>query len=614
MSGDHAEHFKQITAATLRTMARKAEMDISFSAAEAPIGLVRDAKKPRLPVPDQSMSDDALRLVRGCADANALRLSKHDETAHAHNAPQDITARAAFDAMEQARIEALGAQYMDGVGHNLSRVLEEKFKRRGFISAEERDDIPLPDALHALVRQAVTGEDMTPALQKAQDLWGPWIEGHLKDHGFESLKPLIADQNAYAEMAKTLIAEMQMQISDNKAGSDTDAPEDGDGQQDQQDDPDDSQNNSSDEQPDAAGVQGMDDGSGDSGEQEQAFESGYDEIMQEMESDGAGEINPDQIPERPSGYQPGEHGYYKIYTSQYDEEIEAEELADTVELYRLRRMLDQQLTHHQQIITKLANRLGRRLMARQQRSWQFDLEEGILDSARLARVIANPNVPLSFKQEQETDFRDTIVSLLIDNSGSMRGRPIALAAMSADIIARTLERCGVKVEILGFTTRAWKGGKSRDLWMQNGRPENPGRLNDLRHIIYKSADSPMRRTRKNLGLMLKEGVLKENIDGEALAWAYNRLVRRAEARKIMMVISDGAPVDDSTLSVNPSNILEHDLRNIIHWVENKSAIELTAIGIGHDVTRYYNKAITIADAEDLGRALVGQLDSLFAES
>ena len=258
--------------------------------------------------------------------------------------------------------------------------------------------------------------------------------------------------------------------------------------------------------------------------------------------------------------------------------------------------------------------MQRKLLARQQRSWKFDLEEGILDSSRLARIVANPSIPLAYKQEKQTDFRDTVVCLLIDNSGSMRGRPIAIAAMCTDILARTLERCSVKVEILGFTTRAWKGGRSRDQWLQSGRPAHPGRLNDLRHIIYKSADAPWRRARKFLGLMLKEGVLKENIDGEALVWAHNRLAARPEQRKILMVISDGAPVDDSTLSVNSSSFLERDLRNVIEWVETYSNIELTAIGIGHDVTRYYKKAITIADADELAETLTKRLEALFTEN
>jgi cobaltochelatase CobT len=312
----------------------------------------------------------------------------------------------------------------------------------------------------------------------------------------------------------------------------------------------------------------------------------------------------DPVKERPS---------YTAYITAFDEIVAAEDLCDAEELSRLRAQLDQQLSHLQGVVARLANRLQRRLLAKQTRSWDFDLEEGILDAARLSRVVLDPFHPLSFKQERETDFRDTVVGLLIDNSGSMRGRPITVAAMSADILARTLERCGVKVEILGFTTRAWKGGNAREKWVAQGKPPNPGRLNDLRHIVYKSADAPWRRSRKNLGLMLREGLLKENIDGEALLWAHSRLIARTEQRRILMVISDGAPVDDATLSANPGNYLARHLRDVIEWIETRSPVELTAIGIGHDVTRYYRRAVTIVDAEELGGTLIGNLSDLFEE-
>jgi cobaltochelatase CobT len=304
---------------------------------------------------------------------------------------------------------------------------------------------------------------------------------------------------------------------------------------------------------------------------------------------------------------------YRGFTTEFDEIVAADTLCDAEELTRLRSLLDQQLSHLQGVIGKLANRLQRRLLAKQNRSWEFDLEEGLLDAGRLARVVTNPLHPLSYKVEKDTKFRDTVVSLLIDNSGSMRGRPITIAAMSADILARTLERCGVKVEILGFTTRAWKGGQSRERWIAQGKPPNPGRLNDLRHIIYKAGDAPWRRARKSLGLMLREGILKENIDGEALLWAHNRLLARTEQRRILMVISDGAPVDDSTLSVNPGNYLERHLRDVIEYIESRSAVELTAIGIGHDVTRYYRRAVTIVDAEQLGGTMMEKLAELFDE-
>jgi cobaltochelatase CobT len=302
---------------------------------------------------------------------------------------------------------------------------------------------------------------------------------------------------------------------------------------------------------------------------------------------------------------------YTVYVTAHDEVVGAEDLAEPAELERLRAYLDQQLEPLKGAVSRLANKLQRRLQAQQNRSWEFDLEEGILDAGRLARVVANPTTPLSFKMERDMEFRDTVVTLLLDNSGSMRGRPISIAAICADVLARTLERCGVKVEILGFTTRAWKGGLSREAWLKDGRPQQPGRLNDLRHIIYKSADAPWRRVRPNLGLMMKEGLLKENIDGEALEWAHRRMVGRPEARKILMVISDGAPVDDSTLSVNPANYLEKHLRDVIAMVQRRKAVELLAIGIGHDVTRYYDRAVTITDVEQLAGAMTEQLAALF---
>ena len=335
----------------------------------------------------------------------------------------------------------------------------------------------------------------------------------------------------------------------------------------------------------------------------------YPEESDAGESEEASENRP-----APSGPADRRGPDYKAYAAKFDEVVNAEDLCEPEELQRLRDYLDKQLQNLSSVVARLANRLQRRLMAQQNRSWEFDLEEGMLDTARLPRIIIDPQQPLSFKREKEMDFRDTVVTLLIDNSGSMRGRPITVAASCADILARTLERCGVKVEILGFTTRAWKGGQSREAWLQAGKPANPGRLNDLRHLIYKPADAPWRRARKNLGLMMREGLLKENIDGEALDWAHQRLVGRPEQRKILMMISDGAPVDDSTLSVNSGNYLERHLRYVIEEIETRSPVELIAIGIGHDVTRYYRRAVTIVDAEELGGAMTEKLAELFAET
>jgi len=618
---DHFEHFKSITSSTLRAIAGRKEIEPSFASGEAPIGNVNSLTSPRLPLPEHNMSKESIRLARGCADAAALKIGYHNQKLHKDEIPQDGRAGAAFEALEQARCEALGMNAMRGVSDNLSAVLAEKCRRKGYDNANAREDIPLPDALHILARHALSPESPSPATQNVLDLWQPWIEDKLGEDGFAKLKPILHDQKAFAKLARNLIRGMEMeapepydgnQESDEQGNNqDQDNPEDDDQMDNKNDQPDHEDDMAEDETPPSDHQDASDmEAQGPSDE----FETGYDDIMDDLMDQSRADDSPaENIPDRPESFAHDAEGRYTIYTTEFDEEIPAAELADPEEMRRLRELLDKQLFHHQAIITKLANRLQRKLMAKQMRSWQFDMEEGILDTARIARVIANPNVPLTYKQEKDMPFRDTVVTILIDNSGSMRGRPIAIAAMTTDIIAKTLERCGVKVEILGFTTRAWKGGRARELWIEQGKPDKPGRLNDVRHIIYKGADEAWRRTHKNIGLMLKEGLLKENIDGEALVWAYNRIAKRGEARKIIMIISDGAPVDDSTLSVNPSNILEQDLRNVIHWIENKTRVELTAIGIGHDVTRYYKKALTISDADALAQALVGQLADLFEE-
>lgn len=614
MTDQNSETFKQSTSAVMRTISGNKELEVTYSAAETPTGRLSPTGKPRLPAPGHNMPPAEKRLLRGCADTQALYIAHHDDKLHTQLSPRDPHALEAFNALEQARCEAIGYQDMKGVGSNLSAVLEEKCRRAGFENLSSKDQVAFGDALHVLSRVALTGEEPPPSAKKLMQLWDPVLKTQFKDDvNFESLKHVLNDQEAYASWSKKLIRALDIPIEDVEGGDhqDEDADEneatDSDDAQEQEENTEDDQGSEF-----SQGQVGMDDVF--DGEDQDHMDASFDDENEGEEgADQAGEDEGNPFRQRSQDFHDGPDSRYLIYTNQFDEEVDADELAESSELTRLRNVLDQQLGSHQSVITKLANRLQRKVMAQQRRSWEFGLEEGILDPTRLARMIANPNVPLSYKAEKETEFRDTVVTLLIDNSGSMRGRPIALAAMSADIISRTLERCGVKVEILGFTTRAWKGGKSRDLWMQQGRPDNPGRLNDIRHIIYKAADAPMRRTRKNLGLMLKEGILKENIDGEALVWAHNRIAKRGEARKIIMVISDGAPVDDSTLSVNPSNYLEADLRNVITWIENKSNIGLTAIGIGHDVTRYYKKAMTIADADQLAKALIDQLADLFDE-
>lgn len=627
---DPLEKFKNATSATLRALAGRKLLEVSYSAGEtADRPSPADEVRTRLPLPDAKLSAAERTLLRGSADAKALRLKHHDKSLHRRNAPMDLTASTIFDALEQARVEAIGAAQMPGVAHNLHELLDEKAKRLGYNTAEARDDANAADAIHMLARMALTGEAAPAHGDKLAKLWQPWVEQKIGQslHSYFSSSPppcgdpadqmpaqgghdnLIYNQALFAEKARKFMRRLDFLADGNDDGADH-SESDADDTQNaapQEDAPTD-QKEEAPAQPGDDARDTADDSDLTDSDADMAGEERMDETMM---GDGDGEIAGEMRQTSDDDFTDSHGGRYTIYTTTFDEIVGAEDLADAGELTRLRHMLDQQLTNLQGVVSKLAHRLQRKLMARQQRRWQFDLEEGYIDSARLARVVANPTVPLGFKQEKETDFRDTVVTLLIDNSGSMRGRPIAIAALCTDIIAQTLERCGVKVEILGFTTRAWKGGKSRDLWIDNGRPPQPGRLNDIRHIIYKAADAPLRRTRKNLGLMLKEGILKENIDGEALVWAHNRLARRPEQRKILMVISDGAPVDDSTLSVNANNILERDLRTVIAWIEGLRQVQLSAIGIGHDVTRYYDRAMTIADADELAAALIDRLESLF---
>ncbi|MCB1530439.1 MAG: cobaltochelatase subunit CobT [Rhodospirillales bacterium] len=621
---DRNEKFKTATAAALRALAGKKNLDVTYTAGEKPEAPARpDKKAARLPLPSRDIPPEEKALLRGSADSRALRLKHHAPHLHLENAPMALTAAAAFDAMEQARCEAIGALQMQGVAQNLGRLLEDKGKRLGYDRIERREDSNIADALHALTRVALTEEPVPESLRPLFELWTPWVEEKLGCSLSEFFAPLspagrgnrreaqgegdnIHDQKAFAELSKKLLREIGLSAGETGESEKTEeTAEDGESEQE-------GGENGTEEQAESAAAAAAAAESEDDGSEENNSAAGTEDTDEDgSATDEDAEMSGDARQKHFEKSSLSSGGEYVIYTEKFDEVVKAEDLADPEELMRLRQMLDQQLAHLHGVIGKLANRLQRKLMARQQRSWKFDQDEGYIDCARLARVVANPTVPMSFKQERDTNFRDTVVTLLIDNSGSMRGRPIAIAAVCTDILARTLERCGVKVEILGFTTRAWKGGRARELWIENGRPPHPGRLNDLRHIIYKAADAPLRRARKNIGLMLKEGLLKENIDGEALAWAHNRLARRPEARKILIVISDGAPVDDSTLSVNLSNILERDLRTVIAWVEGLGQVELSAIGIGHDVGRYYARAMTIADADELAEALVKRLENLF---
>ena len=598
------EAFKRSTAATLRAIAEREDVTVTYGAELA----AATGPRVRLPLPGRDLSDKEAAPVRGAADALALRLRYHDAAVHSRRAPAGETARAIFEGVEQARVEALGARRMAGVATNLAAMLEERYRRQGYEHMIERNDVTLAEAIRLLTREALTGAPPPRAARQVVDTWRPFIEGKVS-RDLAEMSRQVGDQEAYAKIARQLIHDLDLDLGEPDEGDEAESSE-GEG-----DDQDENQSEAEGGEGTTSGAQGALEG-GVPEEDSEGGEDGAEEVQGEL-MPGAGDEDPGRpgrpgvLPRNPRGTD--DPSVYRAFTTECDEVVDADALCDADELARLRMLLDQQLAHLQSVIARLANRLQRRLLAKQMRSWEFDIEEGILDSARLARIIANPVYPLSYKREKETRFRDTVVSLLIDNSGSMRGRPITVAAMSADILARTLERCGVKVEILGFTTRAWKGGQSRERWIAAGKPPNPGRLNDLRHIVYKSADAPWRRARRSLGLMLREGILKENIDGEALLWAHNRLLGRTEQRRILMVISDGAPVDDSTLSVNPGNYLERHLREVINVIERTSPVQLVAIGIGHDVTRYYRRAVTIVDAEQLGGTMLEKLAELFEE-
>lgn len=600
------EPFKRAVTSCLRAIAKQPELEVTF-AAERP-GL--SPGKARLPEPARKMSKRDAAVVRGHADSIALRIACHDAKVHRKLMPANPQARSVFDAVEQARVEAIGARRMAGVAKNLSAMLDDHFHRGKFDEITDRADAPLADALAMLVRERLTGQAPPAAARKMVDLWRPILEDKIGPR-LDRLDKLTEDQARFGDAVHDLLDVLEL-------GDDRNADQDDDDQQDDERDGEKDQSGAE-GSPDTDAAQEM------SADQAQSSSEELSESAMESAQASAsdtfddGEMGDDDTPGETS--RPQNRGAneprgpeYHAFAPKFDEEVAAEDLCESDELERLRSYLDKQLAHLQGIVARLANRLQRKLMAQQNRAWEFDLEEGILDPARLSRVVTDPFHPLSFMHEKQATFRDTVVTLLLDNSGSMRGRPITVAATCADILARTLERCGVKVEILGFTTRAWKGGQSREAWLAAGKPANPGRLNDLRHIIYKSADAPWRRARKNLGLMMREGLLKENIDGEALDWAHKRLLGRSEQRKILMMISDGAPVDDSTLSVNPGNYLERHLRYVIEDIETRSPVELIAIGIGHDVTRYYRRAVTIVDAEELGGAITEKLAELFSET
>jgi cobaltochelatase CobT len=594
--------FRRALAGAARALARDPEVEVVFASDVAPAS----GKTARVPSPGAGLEARLVAEARGAADSAALRLRHHDARLHSRLAPMDVEARAVFEALETARYEALGARAMGGVRENLRNLTEARVRSDAIVRARDAEEVPLSTAIGLLARQRLTGEPPPPAAAAGLELVAPWIEGKAAAE-LDALALTLDDQAAFAKLSRRLLEDLDLAAAEEPL--DEEAEEGGE---------------------EAEGEQGGSEESAEQGDEgtpgggdaemrgeEVEDESAQGDLAQEMEGSDEESAAGDELGESLVAA-PGRRNWdlspatdYKAFTTRFDEIVEAPELCDEEELSRLRAYLDQQMSGLSNVVTRLANRLQRRLLAQQARSWDFDQEEGLLDAARLARVVISPGHSLSYKIERDTEFRDTVVSLLIDNSGSMRGRPIAIAAICGDILARTLERCGVQTEILGFTTRGWKGGQSREAWLSAGRPPNPGRLNDLRHIVYKRADEPYRRARRNLGLMMREGLLKENIDGEALLWAHNRLIARPEERRILMVISDGAPVDDSTASANGGTYLERHLRQVIEWIEKRSTVELIAIGIGHDVTRYYSRAVTIMDAEQLAGAMVEQLAQLF---
>ncbi|TPW27314.1 cobaltochelatase subunit CobT [Pararhizobium mangrovi] len=603
-----SEPFKRALTGCIRSIAGDHELEVAFSNDRPGLS----GERARLPdLPKRPTAND-LRITRGVGDSMALRKACHDMDVHARLAPEGADARAVYDAIEQARIESIGSRRMAGVAENIGSMLADKYTKANYATIESREDAPIEEALSLLVRERLTGRKPPESAGRIVDLWREWLE----DKGGTDLDGLldsIEDQPKFARAVRDLLSSLE--LAEDYAEEEQKPEEEPEADDSEDDKP--SGERENDTQEEEAGSESAPAEESEASDEtfEEGDEEGSEVADEEMADDGDENTETPGESRRPN--EPfdelNERIDYHVFTTEFDEEVASQDLCDEAELDRLRGFLDKQLAHLQGVVGRLANRLQRRLMAQQNRAWDFDLEEGYLDAARLPRLIMDPMQPLAYKMERDTNFRDTIVTLVIDNSGSMRGRPITVAATCADILARTLERCGVKVEILGFTTKAWKGGQSRENWLETGKPQAPGRLNDLRHIVYKSADEPYRRSRRNLGLMMREGLLKENIDGEALIWAHSRIMARPEQRRIMMMISDGAPVDDSTLSVNPGNYLERHLRAVIEEIEQRSPVELLAIGIGHDVTRYYRRAVTIVDAEELAGAMTEQLAGLFSE-
>lgn len=596
------DRFRSVLTGTARAISLDPEVEVAWTADAA----VQSGNSMRVPMPGRTLPPEQVAQARGSADSMALRLRHHNAALHGRNAPTEALARACYDAVEQVRYEALGSQDFAGMRGNLDAALAMRMASDPIARATRPEEVPLPSALALLLREKLTGQAAPASTDVGMAMVRSWIESKASGD-FAGLAQSLDNQRAFQQLALDMLQHLEL----TQSASEQDEENEEDEGDDQEDDGEEEPDSSDDQNQEPSEVAGDTSEGDEDSDSEQDIEQNDDAADADMSDEGEEGMLPTR-PNRPWTDLP-ENFDYNAYTTQFDEVISATELCDEEELTRLRAYLDMQLKGLQGVVTRLANRLQRRLMAQQNRSWDFDQEEGLLDAARLARVVISPGHSLSYKIERDVEFKDTIVTLLIDNSGSMRGRPISIAAISADILARTLERCGVKTEVLGFTTRAWKGGQSREAWLSGGKPAQPGRLNDLRHIVYKKADEPWRRARRNLGLMMREGLLKENIDGEALLWAHSRVLARPEDRRILMVISDGAPVDDSTLSVNNAGYLEQHLRKVIDWIEKQSPVQLVAIGIGHDVTRYYRRAVTIMDAEQLGGTIIEQLADLFED-
>ncbi|MDK4805010.1 MAG: cobaltochelatase subunit CobT [Novosphingobium aromaticivorans] len=594
--------FRSVLTGTARALSEQSDVEVAWTSDQAS----QTGHLMRVPMPGRALPEAQVAQARGAADSMALRLRLHNDRVHENGAPTELLARACYDAVERVRYEALGSRGYAGMQVNLDAVTAQRVAADPISRATKPEEVPLPTAIALLLREKLTGQSVPPLARLGTDMVRSWIEARAGDD-FTHLADKLEDQKAFQKLALDMLGHLELTQATPPEPNENQDQEDEEDQDDGTEQPEEAETSADDQQPvEMAGDSAQGD---DQGESQEDTDRPDDPADSDVDDEGEDGMLPTR-PNRPWTDLPEDFDY-QAYTTRFDEVIAATDLCDEEELTRLRAYLDNQMKGLQSVVTRLANRLQRRLMAAQNRSWDFDQEEGLLDAARLARVVIAPGQSLSYKMERDVEFKDTVVTLLIDNSGSMRGRPISIAAISADILARTLERCGVKTEVLGFTTRAWKGGQSREAWLAGGKPAHPGRLNDLRHIVYKKADEPWRRARKNLGLMMREGLLKENIDGEALLWAHSRILARPEDRRILMVISDGAPVDDSTLSVNHAGYLEQHLRKVIGWIEKQSPVQLVAIGIGHDVTRYYRRAVTIMDVEQLGGTIVEQLADLF---